>query len=191
MPPNTTAYFQPLDQGYFHQVKANIIRWQREFIVLNEHKPTIQQKIEEFIDVACRIRPEVIKKYWRMAGLITEDDPESIFTDELHVLQRIENVEQVPIEKPEYESLILQDNRPIPRDENANETIEYFDLQPPDPEESFELVEILPPTTDYSFDLTDTALNVLAEGYYCDEPSQDTQGSLSDEQLRQFVHSDN
>ena len=191
LPPNTTAYLQPLDQGYFHQVKANIIRWQREFIVLNEQKPTIKQKIEEFIDVACRIKPEVITKYWRMAGLLTEDDPESIFTNELDVLQRIENVEQVPIEKPEYESLILHDNRPMLRNDHANETIEYFDADPADPEETFELVEILPPTTDYSFELTDTALNVLAEGFYCDEPSQDTQGSLSDEQLRQFVHSDN
>ena len=27
LPPNTTAYLQPLDQGYFHTIKASIIRW--------------------------------------------------------------------------------------------------------------------------------------------------------------------
>ena len=31
-------------------------------------------------------------------------------------------------------------------------------------------------------------LRCLAEGFYCDEPNEDTRGSLSDEQLRQFVN---
>ena len=193
LPPQTTAYLQPLDQGYFHTVKANLIRWQREYIVLQDHKPSMKEKINEFIDVACRIQPEVITKFWRMAGLITEENPEDEFDAELHVLQRIENVEQQPMEKEEYELLILPDSVQIQIDHNANNltadhSIEYHDGDPDDAEEFYELREFLPPTMDYSFQLPDAAFDVLTEGFYQDEPNEDTQGSLSDEQLRQFVN---
>lgn len=192
LPPQTTAYLQPLDQGYFHQVKANIIRWQRNFIVMEEKKPTIKQKIDEFINVACRIKPEVIEKYWRMAGLIDESEPEVTFSAELHILNRIENVEQQPMERHEYAALVLKEPIPFNEeniiDENANDTL-LADPDRSELEETFELREFLPQTIEYSFEVPDTAMDVLAEGFYCDEPNEDTQGSLSDEQLRQFVHS--
>ena len=187
LPPNTTAYLQPLDQGYFHTIKANIIRWQREYIVLQDQKPTIKEKIEEFLDVACRIKPEVVGKYWRMAGLTSEEDPENVYSNELGVLERIENVEQVPMEKEEYAGLVLGDEVPVRLNQTVDESIEFVEESPCDPDDTCELEDFLPATIESSFDVTDSALDVLAEGFYCDEPNEDTRGSLSDEQLRQFV----
>ena len=188
LPPQTTAYLQPLDQGYFHQIKAHIIRWQREYIVLQDEKPSIKEKIDEFIDVACRIKPEVIAKYWRMGGLTSEEDPEATYSEDLGVLERIENVERVPMEKHEYAGLVLGENLPASVEVNGDVTIEIVEDTPCDHDDNGELEDFLPSTMAYSFDLTDSALDVLAEGFYCDEPNEDTQGSLSDEQLRQFVN---
>lgn len=99
--PNVTGYMQPADCSLYQTTKARARAYRRRYQVENAFKvPSVSELMTEITKIYLNMDPELVKTYWKIAGLIEPNHGEAEKQNEL-------SIEQIQIGDDETEESMI------------------------------------------------------------------------------------
>jgi hypothetical protein len=135
LPPNTTSFVQPLDQGIIACVKARyrkrLLQWlmgesnkpSNNGKLISDLKPTIREAIRWMATIWSNLEEDIVQKCWRRTGLLPEHRIEAGEED-------LPPLEELSREREQLQELIVQQDL----GDDALSASEYIMLPQDDPE---------------------------------------------------------